>query len=326
VSDPFQVHLYAGYDAGFVRKLRSLLTPGIRLTSGDEEPGDFRVLVAGRPDRSLLMSSGNLEALVIPWAGLPETTAAVLTEFPGLRVYSIHHNADAAAEMAVSLMLAAARRIIPAHEALRRGDWTSRYAPGDSMLVGRSRILVLGWGAIGRRVGTVCRSMGASVKGIRLHADPSEEAAGVYPPSRLHDMLPETDILVVCLPLTPMTRGMIGEEELALLPPHAVLVNVGRGEVVPEETLYLRLKSGSLGAAGIDVWYSYPDSEESRMDTMPSAYPFHELDNVVMSPHRAGAHGIPALEELRAGCLAETLNVLAAGGEPPGAVDPELGY
>jgi phosphoglycerate dehydrogenase-like enzyme len=167
--------------------------------------------------------------------------------------------------------------------------------------------------------------MGASVTGIRRHADPLD-GEDIHTVDRLHDLLPDTDILLVCLPLTDETRGLIGDEELSLLPSHAVLVNIGRGEIVSEEPLYRHLESGSIGAAGIDVWYSYPGSERDRTDTPPSGYPFGELDNVVMSPHRGGAFGVERLEELRIAHLADTLNAIAEGREPAGRIDLELGY
>jgi phosphoglycerate dehydrogenase-like enzyme len=103
-----------------------------------------------------------------------------------------------------------------------------------------------------------------------------------------------------------------------------VLVNIGRGRIVAEEALYAALRSGQLHAAGLDVWYSYPPDEAARAHHRPSAHPFHELDNVVMSPHRGGAADETA--RLRMGALAELLNAAARGEPVPNRVDPEAGY
>jgi len=100
-----------------------------------------------------------------------------------------------------------------------------------------------------------------------------------------------------------------------MMPRGSVLVNVARGPVVDEEALFQNLLSGHLGAAGIDVWYSYPDTEESRMATNPSRFPFWDLPNVVMSPHRGGAFGLPGIEERRLRHLADMLLELADGME-----------
>ena len=122
------------------------------------------------------------------------------------------------------------------------------------------------------------------------------------------------------------TRGLIGETELALMSDSAILVNVGRGPVVDESALYLALRDGTLHAAGLDVWYNYPTDEPGRSATRPSEYPFHELDNVVMSPHRAGAPHTPETESLRMRALADLLNAAARGEPIPNRVDLVLGY
>jgi phosphoglycerate dehydrogenase-like enzyme len=117
---------------------------------------------------------------------------------------------------------------------------------------------------------------------------------------------------------------LIGAAELALLPAPGVLVNIGRGRIVDEAALYGALRDGRLSAAGLDVWYSYPPDEAARAHWPPSAYPFHELDNVIMSPHRGGAADETA--RLRMGALAEMLNAAAAGREMGNRVDLGAGY
>jgi phosphoglycerate dehydrogenase-like enzyme len=147
----------------------------------------------------------------------------------------------------------------------------------------------------------------------------------VYAPRSLPELLPAADVLVSCLPLTTRTEAIIGEAELALLPENALLVNVGRGAVVQEKALFNALRSGRLGGAGLDVWYQYP-SEEARANTPPSAYPFGELDNVVLSPHRAGALGMGESELMRMDALAVSLNAAARGEGIPYRVDVVEGY
>jgi phosphoglycerate dehydrogenase-like enzyme len=153
---------------------------------------------------------------------------------------------------------------------------------------------------------------------------PAGLAADVFGSNRLHDLLPRADVLIVTLPLNASTRGLIGPRELALLPLHALLVNIGRGDVVDEGALYEALHSRRLAGAGIDVWYRYPENEDDRAATFPSNYPLHELDNVVMSPHRGGA--VIEREGQRMRALAELLNAAARGEPIPNKVDLELGY
>jgi phosphoglycerate dehydrogenase-like enzyme len=109
-----------------------------------------------------------------------------------------------------------------------------------------------------------------------------------------------------------------------MVPRHCILVNVGRGPVIDEEALYTALAERRIRAAGIDVWYQYPKDDAERGNTYPSRLPFHELDNVVMTPHRAG--WLQSFETLRVQALAELLNAAAEGKEMPNSVDKELGY
>ncbi len=322
-----RVHILREPDPGPLALLHSRLAPDVRVTVGDQppEPADYQILVAGRPERQHITSSSNLRAVIVPWAGLPPATRALLLDFPRIAVHNLHHNAPAAAEMAVTLMLAAAKSIVPADRALRENDWSPRYGSGPAMLVAGKTALILGYGAIGQRVGRLCRGLGMDVIATRRRTS----AAGlqnVYPPEALVSLLPRADFLIVCLPLTSETEGLIGQRHLNLLPTQAVLVNVGRGGVLDEGALYRALRDGVLYAAGLDVWYNYPTSRDDPSGTPPSAYPFAELDNVVMSPHRAGAGGAEAVELRRMAGLAALLNAAARGQEMPNRVDLEAGY
>ena len=130
--------------------------------------------------------------------------------------------------------------------------------------------------------------------------------------------------LIIALPLTAETEGLIGKAELAMLPAEAIVVNVGRGPVIDEEALFEALQSQQLLGAGLDVWYQYPQRIEDRVGTPPSRFPFHTLDNVIMSPHRAGF--LSAAEGNRVVELAHLLTAAAHGQPIPSAVDKELGY
>ena len=225
-------------------------------------------------------------------------------------------------------MLAAAKSVVPVDRALRRDDWSLRYEPDRAVLLEGRRTLILGYGAIGRRIATACRALGMSVTATKRRLDdvPPDCPDRVLPPDALHGLLPEADVLHVALPHTDATRGLIGEREFSLLPRNAVFVNVARAPIVDEEALFLALKERSIRAAGLDVWYAYPKSEEERSSTPPSRFPFRDLDNVVMSPHRAGAFSVREVEEARVTALAETLNAAVRGEPVPHPVDVREGY
>ena len=308
--------------------LETLLDPNILLSYGPQipTPAQYRILVNGRPSREELTASPELEALVIPFSGLPESTYALMAEFPSLLVYNLHHNAEAASEMAIALLLAAAKRIVPIDRTFRKLDWTPRYQRSPSILLEGRNALVLGYGAIGRRVSGFCCALGMGVAAIRktVQSRTTDHSVEIYPAHELDRLLPNADVLMICLPDTHETRGMIGEHALSLLPPNAILVNIARGAIVDEEALYHCLQEGRLFAAGLDVWYDYPQNKDERSHKPPSQFPFQDLDNVVMSPHRAGAW--ERMESVRMEHLANLLNFAARGEAIPNRIDQIQGY
>lgn len=312
-----------------VRSLRRELDPAVDVTCGRESvPADTEVLVAGRPSPEQLHACPRLRVLIVPYAGIPSVTRdLLLAKHPALEVYNLHHNAAAAAELAVSLLLASAKSLIPADRTFRKHDWRSRYGGASTVLLGGKTALVLGLGTIGTRIASVCHALGMDVHAIRRRPELlGPPFVAVHAPDELAAVLPRTDALLLCLPLTPETEGLIGEHELWLLPRSSLLVNVARGAIVNEEALYRALSEHRIAAAGIDVWYQYPPTAEDRAYTPPSRFPFHELDNVVMSPHRGGAFGMVELERERMHELAITLNAIAREESVPHPVDIRAGY
>lgn len=293
------------------REVLRTAAPGI--TFGTDVPSEVDVLVWGVPTVEGLTSVVQGGTLVIPYSGVATATRERLAARPDLRVFNLHHNADLVAEHAVALLLAASRRLVPHHRAMVSGDWRGRWSEDDSPPLRGAPAVILGYGAIGRRVGEALTALGMTVHGIRRHH-------GV---EALERLLPHARALIVAVPLTPATTGLLDARRLDLLPAEAVLVNIARGAVCDEVALYEALRDRRIYGAGLDVWWRYPDAEH-RHDTPPAECAFHELDNVVCSPHRAG-HGAET-EELRTAHLAEVLADLAQGRTPASRVDPTLGY
>ncbi len=318
-----------------VDELRRLLPETIEITTGDDVPadGDFEILVHGFPNREQIETSPNLRAVIAPFAGAPKGTIDLLRDYPQISLHSVHFNVAATAELAMGLVLAASKFIIPLDRELRSNDWRSRYGKTAVIILEGRTVTILGYGRIGQRIGAACQAMGMKVVGVRRHVGEGHSdghgiresgTAPVFPPSAIPDLLPHSNVLIVALPLTSETEGLIGAQELALLPNEAIIVNVGRGPIIDEEALYEALQSKKLLGAGLDVWYQYPESLEERLNTAPSRFPFHTLDNVVMSPHRGGF--LSAAEGNRVIELASMLTVAAQGHPIPSAVDKELGY
>lgn len=297
----------------------------VRVTWG-AEPGketDYAILVAGRPSKELLEASEHLHTVVIPFAGVPPGTLEVLREYPEVVVHNLHHNAPATAELAMALLLAAAKSLVPVDRRFRGNDWSDRGAHERAVQLEGRRALIVGYGAIGRRVARACTGFGMEVRAIARneHPDPGHR---LHKPDELQELLPKADVLMVCAPSTAETQGMIGEAEIALLPGDAIVVNIARGPIIDEKALYEALKARRIFAAGLDVWWNYPRTREEWGSTPPSEFPFNELDNVVMSPHRGGH--VKSTELLRMTALAELLNAAVRGEEIPNKVDLKAGY
>lgn len=220
-----------------------------------------------------------------------------------MAVHNLHHNTVQTAEMALALLLAAARLLVPNDQALRRGDWTLRHNPLPITILHGKTVLILGYDEIGQHVGRVCQALGMTVLAVRRQpaaTAPSAPEAAIYGVAALSSLLPSRCPDGHAAADRRGRAGLVDAGSWRCCQPAALLVNVGHGPVVDEAALYRALASNHLAAARLDVWYRYPESEAERTHTLPSTYPFHELDNVVLSPHSGGNMGSPYTERTRA--------------------------
>jgi phosphoglycerate dehydrogenase-like enzyme len=322
------VHITRPGDPPFLDVLESELDGVCTFSTGMDvpDPARYEVLVGGRPTKDHLTRAKQLRTWIIPFAGLPPGTRELLAEAPHVALHNLHHNARAAAEHAMALMIAASKSILPCDRSLRDGDWTPRYELARSMLLEDRTVLILGYGAIGRCLAPMCHGFGMRVIATRRSLDAATEQDGavVHPAAALDELLPVADVVVVALPQTPDTTGLLDHRAFEMMKSSAILVNVGRGGIIDQHALHDALANGTIRAAGIDAWYSYPKDEPSRTSTRPGEPPFEQLENLVMSPHRAGH--VEEIEMLRARDLAHSLRAAAEGRPIPHPVDPDRGY
>jgi phosphoglycerate dehydrogenase-like enzyme len=166
------------------------------------------------------------------------------------------------------------RRMVRSQEA---GKWE----PFDVEGVRGKTVGIVGYGDIGRAVAERARAMGIRVLAVRRRPGLSEGdplLERVFPPESRAEMMAMSDYVVLAAPLTPETRGLVGEAEIAQMGPKAVLINVGRGPVVEEKALIRALEDRRIRGAALDVFEQEP---------LPAGHPFFRLDNVLLSPHCA---------------------------------------
>ena len=197
-------------------------------------------------------------------------------------------NIISTAEHTMALILAVAKKILPSDRALRQGNWEYSYYGNEySVLLHGKTLAIIGLGAIGQEVGVRAKAFGMRVIGIR-RSGKSVPFAEVYKPDQLHEVLRQADVIVITTSLTPETKNLLGSKEIAQIKPNCLFINTSRGLTVDPASLYVALKEKRIAGAGIDVWYNYPAFGHEDERVLPADQPFHELDNVVMTPHRAG--------------------------------------
>jgi len=222
------------------------------------------------------------------------------------------------AEFALALMLAAAKRVVKLDYALRTGefdpeDWGSRFR---EVVILRGRTLgILGYGGIGRAVGSMGRALGMSVVAFSRHPASGSDVQVFHGGEGLLRVLRKSDVVVIALPLSKLTVGLIGAAELAAMKADSILVNVARAEIVDEEVLYRHLLKHPQFSYSTDVWHIKRGKE-----TYSSKFPLVKLPNFIGTPHVAG--GSSALTGEPGRKAVENVLRFLKGEAPQNVVDP----
>ena len=215
-------------------------------------------------------------------AGIDQYDRGALSE-AGIRLASAQGvNAEAVAQHAMALVLGLKRHLHLARDNQAKRHWRgmiSDLTQREDELTGQT-LLIVGLGRIGSRLATLARAFGMKV--IATKRDPSaggNTADAVVAYDRLHELLPQADVVALTCPLTPQTERLIGAQALAAMKPSAFLINVARGKVVDEPALVAALTEKRIAGAGIDCTVEEPP---------PAASPLWALDSALITPHTAG--------------------------------------
>jgi phosphoglycerate dehydrogenase-like enzyme len=250
---------------------------------------DTDVYVGGRFGAELTGTAEKLRLVHVAGAGTDRVDFGSLA--PGVLVANTFHHEQSIAEFIASAAVLLRRGFLAQDRALRDGRWaTSVYDAGIAQppTLRAAKVGFVGFGHIGQCAWKLFQAFGST--GVAVTGSGRVEAGEhglewAGDTTALNRLMSESDVVVVSAPLTEATAGMIGAAQLRALGPGGVLINVGRGPLVVEADLYDALRDNEIGGAAIDVWYSYPGPDGRGA---PSALPFAELPQVLMTPHSSG--------------------------------------
>jgi phosphoglycerate dehydrogenase-like enzyme len=274
---------------------------------------DADVLVTMALTSEMGRNATGLRLVQVAGAGLDRIDRTAMPA--GAVLANVYGHENGIAEYAIGAMLALTRDFSRVDAALRRGDWQSQWAVGISIppvwpeLAGKT-LGILGYGRIGQAIARRARAFDMKICAIRRNVgrsveDDLELLGGL---DLLHEVLRRADYVIIAMPATAETTGMIGRREFASMKPTAFLVNVARAEIVDETALYDALSQRTVAGAALDVWYRYP---REAGPAAPATRPFHELANVLMTPHVSG--WTDGMLDARAKAIAENIRRVASG-------------
>lgn len=257
---------------------------------------EIDIIVGWRPQKELLENAPNLRLYLNPGVGVQHLTDLFkeVTKNRRIILCNGHGNTYFTAQHAVALLLALTNKIIPHHNWMKQKEWRKGDADARSIPLREREIGLLGYGAINTKVHKLLA--GFDVNFHILKRDWDRKRVEKYPTTirrynneQLDDFFKAIDVAIIAVPLTEKTTNLVGKKQLELLGKDGLLVTIARGEVINEEALFTVLKEQKITGAAIDVWYNYRPEPDEDGGKFPSKFPFYELENVVLSPHRGAS-------------------------------------
>ena len=243
---------------------------------------DAEILYTWSLPEKHLARAGKLRWIHTPFAGVDEALYPALVESPIRLTCSRGVSAAALADHALGMVLSISRGLAVA---IREKGWSrDRFFDADPMPVELDgKVLgILGFGSIGAEVARRGRAFGMRIHAMKRNQTQNEPLVDrLFGPAELHELLNQADYVVVTLPWTPSTDGILDERAFEAMKPTAVLVNIARGKLIREEALVRALESGRLAGAALDVFVEEP---------LPPTSLFYRHPKVVLTPHIAGLH------------------------------------
>ncbi|MHA2004193.1 MAG: 2-hydroxyacid dehydrogenase [Candidatus Thorarchaeota archaeon] len=292
-----------------------------------ENADDADVVASVRVPSDFIYKAKNLKMIQTLGAGIDKIDRQAVLRRGDIIVCNNPVNAPEVAEYATMLLLSAAKHIITSDKTLRKGDWTYGWgSPNPNVEIRNKTCLIIGLGNIGSEIAKRLKGFDLTLKAVSRTGTSSNLhlVDNITSLEKMKTFVQESDFIILSLPLTDMSREMINEEVISWMKSTAILVNISRGEIVDETALYHALKEKRILGAALDVWWNYPQFGKAEMKYPSSNFPYHELDNLVLSPHRA-AYSVNT-ERAHIKYAGENILRFVGGNRPFHVVDMNLGY
>ncbi|MBN8571608.1 MAG: hypothetical protein J0M18_18440 [Ignavibacteria bacterium] len=255
------------------------------------------IIIGWRPDEEYIKEAKNLKLFINPGAGVKHLMKLFkeLNSDRKIILVNGHGNSYFTAQHGVALLLSLMNKIVPHHNWMKEGKWRLGDEEAVSIPLRDRKVGLLGYGAINKKIHKFLSGFDVEFHILKRSWNSGEiTKEKKYLPEQLHEFLTEVDTLIIALPDTDETSNLIDVKELELLGKNkdTVLVNIARGAIIKEEALYNSLKNNMIAGAALDVWYNYHPEADTEGKKYPYDYdkfPFLELDNVILSPHRAAS-------------------------------------
>lgn len=260
---------------------------------------DADVLLGPYVSKKILEKAKQLKLIQVPWTGMDSFDFSSM-QGSQIPVCNTHSNADAVAEIGLTLILDLLKKVSYHDRKMRVGDWNRSQEPLNlkSKMLSKQKVCILGCGNIGYRIAKLIKVFGAEIIAVDDKAKSDEVVDEVYANKEIASAIEHADVVVCTLPLTKDTANLMDAKFVETVKTGALIVNVSRAGIVDEDALYEGLCSGKIGGYAADVWWNAPKRGESQ------SYPsekneFWKLENVILSPHRAGfvEDSLPHLDE-----------------------------
>lgn len=249
---------------------------------------DADILLGPFVTKNILAKAKKLKLIQVPWTGMDTFDFSAVRDI-SVPVCNTHSNADSVAELAVAMILDLLKKVSYHDRKMRIGSWNRDQQPLSlkSGMLSKQTVCMLGVGNIGLQIGILLHSFGAKIIAVNDRAKAGGILSEVYANERIAEAISEADIIVCTLPLTASTKGLIDRTKFAQMKQGGLFINMSRAAIVVEDDVWDALVNGQLGGFASDVWWNAPKRGETA--SYPSTkHEFWKLDNVILSPHRAG--------------------------------------